>query len=145
MAITVLSGHATNVTHGSDVSYAATTNGPMAIKNQLINLRLDNKPVLFRTRTLPSIGDGDVVVAAVASKNGTMEALALRNMTTGAIHHAPTVGAMILAGILILIGLPLIAFLGLGLLFVGFGAFVLYKGLMVRKAAAMVRDFQPVA
>jgi hypothetical protein len=141
MPLTIVSGRSSNVTLGSDFTYAATANqGAVPIKNQLVSLRLDNKPVFFRTRTLPSIGDGDFVAAAGSMSNGTLQALALRNMTTGAAYHPPTVMPMVLAVLLVLIGVPLIAFLGLGLLFIGFGGFVFYRCLRVRKAASLLLE-----
>lgn len=140
MALTVLSGMATKVTLGSDFSYAATANhGPVAIKNQLVSMRIDGKPVMFRTRTLPSISDGDVVAASGPDKGGELEALALRNMTTGVIYAPATVMPIILSILLIVLGVPLIAFIGFGLIFIGFGVFVLLRVLRVRKATAMLQ------
>jgi hypothetical protein len=141
MNLKVISGIVSNVSLGSDFSYAATAqHGPVAIKNQLVSMRLDNKPVLFRTRTLPSISDGDQVAASGPEKNGTLEALAVRNITTSSIYHAPTKSAIILAGLLIIIGIPLIAVLGIGLLFVAFGGWVLWKAFRVRKAVALLHQ-----
>lgn len=138
MPLTVLSGSASNFSQSSDLSYAATNNGPVAIANQIFSFRLDNKPVFYRTRTLVSIGDGDQVAAAGTEKQGTLQALAVRNLSTGATYHAPTTVPMILSALLILVGIPLIAFLGIGLFFVGFGAFLIYKCLNVRKATALL-------
>ncbi|MBX3357592.1 MAG: hypothetical protein KF745_04105 [Phycisphaeraceae bacterium] len=143
MALTLRSGLASNVQLGSDYSYAATSNhGPVAIKNQLVSLRIESRPVLFRTRTLPSISEGDVVAVVGHEKNGTLEALVLKNVTTEAFYAPPTVMPMVLSVLLILIGIPLIALLGLGLLFVGFGGYVLYRVICVRRAISMLRDHQ---
>lgn len=140
MAVIILTGRASSVALGSDYSYAATANhGPVAIKNQLVSMRLDNKPVLFRTRTLPSISEGDYVAAAGGEKAGTLEALAVRNLTTGAFYAPGTVVPMVLSIILILLGIPLIAFLGFGLLFVGGGVWVLVRVLKVRRAITMLK------
>ena len=139
--LTVLSGRATNVTLGSDYSYMATAqHGPVAIKNQLVSMRLDSKPVLFRTRTLPSISDGDQVAAAGNMKNGTLEAVALRNLTTGSSYHPPTTIVMVGAGALILLGIPLIAFIGFGFLFIGIGVWMLMKIFDIRKAVAQLQE-----
>lgn len=141
MGLEVVSGSVSDVSRGSDNTYAAgpAFHGPVAIKNQLLSMRLDNKPVLFRTRTFPSISDGDRVAAAGVSKNGTMEALALRNVTTGSVYHAPTTTGFILSALLIVIGIPLIAFLGLGLVFIGAGGWFIWKALQVRKAVALLQ------
>lgn len=143
MPLTILSGPASKVSLGSDFTYAATSNhGPVPIKNQLVSLRIDNKPILFRSRTLPSVTEGDHVAVAGPLKNGTLEALALRNLTTGAAYHAPTTMVIILAAVLILIGIPLIAIVGIGLFFVGMGVFVLLRAFKVRKAVSMLQNAQ---
>ncbi|MBI1366657.1 MAG: hypothetical protein GC153_11970 [Alphaproteobacteria bacterium] len=97
-------------------------------------MRIDGEPVQFRTRSLPSVNDGDEVAAAGASKNGTLDALAMRNVTTGASYFPPTLTPMILGGVLVVIGIPLIPLLGIGLFFAGFGGWALFKAYNVRKA-----------
>jgi hypothetical protein len=140
MPLTVLAGTASNVSLGSDITYAASAqHGPIPIKNQLVSLRIDNKPILFRSRTLPSVSDNDQVAAAGPLKNGTLEALALRNLTTGAVYHPPTTMVLILSAILIVAGIPLIAFLGIGLFFVGMGVYMVLRALKIRKAVALLQ------
>jgi hypothetical protein len=112
------------------------------IKNQIVSMRVDNKPVHFRTRSLPSISDGDSVAAAGTMKNGTLEAVALRNITSGAAYHPPTNMVMVGAAALIILGIPLIAFLGFGLFFIGVGVWVLMKALNIKKAVAMLQGQQ---
>jgi hypothetical protein len=139
MSLQLISGTVSNVSLGSDYSYAATAqHGPVAIKNQLVSMRLDNKPVHFRTRSLPSITDGDRVAAAGQEKNGTLEAVAVRNMTTNSMYFPPTTMGMVLAGLLIVLGIPLVAIMGIGLFFIGFGGWFLWRALRVRKAVAML-------
>lgn len=137
MPLTIITGTASNVALGSDYSYAASQQGPVAIKNQLVSMRLNGKPVMFRTRSLPSISEGDQVSAAGTEKNGTLEALVLRNVTTGAIYAPPTISAIILAAILIIVGIPL-CFIFIGVFFVGFGAWVLFRAFRIRKAVSML-------
>jgi hypothetical protein len=140
MALTLLSGRASNVSLGSDYSYAATAqHGPVAIKNQLVSMRLDGKPVMFRTRTLPSITDGDQVAAAGTEKNGTLEALAVRNITTSASYHPPTTMVMALSAVLIVMGIATL-WIFVGFFFVGFGALVLYRAMRIRKAVALLQQ-----
>ncbi len=135
MTATVISGAASAVVLGSDISYAASANGPVALQNQLVTLRIDNKPVSFRTRQgVPSIADGDKVAAAGAMKNGTLEATALRNLSTGASYHPGTLWVIALSAVLILLGIPMISFLGIGLFFIGFGAWMIWKAWNVRQA-----------
>jgi hypothetical protein len=143
MSLTVISGSASNVNFGSDYTYAATANyGPVPIKNQIISMRVDSKPVHFRTRSLPSISEGDRVAAAGTMKNGTLEAVAIRNLTSGAAYHPPTTMVMVGSVALIILGIPLIAFLGFGLFFIGIGVWVLIKALNIKKAVGMLQGQQ---
>ena len=144
MAITLLSGTATNVAQGSETTYAASAQyGPIAQHNTVITLRIDGRVVHFRTRTMPSISEGDIVAAAGPDKSGTLYALALKNLTTGAVYCPSTTLPMIGAVVVILLGIPLIALLGLGLFFVGMGAWILLRCLRIRKAAAMIQQAVP--
>lgn len=141
MALTMISGNASNVNFGSDFTYAATSNyGPVPIKNQIVSMRVDSKPVHFRTRSLPSISDGDQVAAAGTMKNGTLEAVALRNITSGASYHPPTTMVMVGSIALIVLGIPLIAFLGFGLFFIGMGAWMLMRVFSIRNAVSMLQS-----
>lgn len=141
MALTMISGNASNVNFGSDFTYAATSNyGPVPIKNQIVSMRVDSKPVHFRTRSLPSISDGDQVAAAGTMKNGTLEAVALRNLTSGASYHPPTTMVMVGSVALIVLGIPLIAFLGFGLFFIGMGAWMLMRVFSIRNAVSMLES-----
>jgi hypothetical protein len=136
MAMTTYRGRVQSVERGTDLSYAASaSHGPIPIQNQLISFRIDGKPMFYRTRTLASFAEGDEAVAVGKVKNGTLEALALRNLSTGATYHAPYVLPAILAAVLVLLGVPLIGFLGIGLLFIGFGAWILWKVWNVHQAA----------
>ena len=139
MPLTILTGTAQKVSQGSETTYAASAQyGPIAQHNTVIMLRIDGRVVHFRTRTMPSISDGDVVAVAGTEKGGTLYALALRNLTTGAIYCLGTTLPIIGAAIVIVIGIPLIAFLGFGLFFCGVGGWVLWRCLKIRKAGQLV-------
>src|SRR5690606_32287430 len=76
---------ASGVEKGMDTT--PTRNGAV-ITNQLSGFRVDNKAVVYRGRDFPSIHEGDEVVAAGEMKNGTLQAMAVRNATTGEIGRA---------------------------------------------------------
>ena len=135
---TVVRGLATDIEKGSDFTYASTANGPMAIKDQIAAFRIDNKPVVFRTRTFPSIKEGDEVVAAGTMKNGTLHAVAMRNASTGAHYSPPLAMAIVLASTLALIGLMSLG-IGLGYIVLPIAAFVFYRIYTVSQAAAAVK------
>ena len=139
MPLSVLCGTATKVAQGSETTYAASAQyGPIAQHNTVITLRIDNRVVHFRTRTMPSISEGDQVAVAGSDSGGTLYALALRNLTTGAVYCPSTTLPMVGSVIVILIGIPLIALLGIGLFFVGMGGWLLWRCIRIRKAAALI-------
>src|SRR5206468_2233720 len=94
----------------------------------------------FRTRTLPSISDGDTVAMAGVMKQGTLEASAMRNLTTGADHHLPTTMLIVMAAVVGVLGVPLIAILGIGLFFIGCSVWIILKALRIRKSAAALQS-----
>jgi hypothetical protein len=139
MPLSLISGTSTKVAQGSETTYAASGQyGPIAQHNTVITMRIDGRVVHFRTRTMPSISEGDVVAAAGKESGGTLYALALRNLTTGAIYCPATTLPMVGSIIVIVVGIPLIALLGLGLFFVGMGGWLLWRCLQIRKSCTMV-------
>jgi|SRR5712664_569117 len=81
MTLQSLSGTATNVTLGSHVGYAPTAQyGPMAVKLQLVTFRLNGRPVRIKIHESASITEGDHLIAAGDEKQGTLEALAVKNL-----------------------------------------------------------------
>ena len=141
MALSVLCGAATKVSQGSETTYAASAQyGPIAQHNTVITLRIDGRVVHFRTRTMPSITEGDIVAVAGTDKGGTLYALALKNLTTGATYCPATMLPIIGSIVVIVIGIPLIAFLGFGLFFCGMGAWILVRCLRTRKAGMLVQQ-----
>lgn len=110
----------------------------MAIKDQIAAFRVDNKPVVFRTRTFPSIKEGDEVVAAGSIKNGTLHAIALRNASTGANYSPPLTMAIVLASLLAVLGLMSLG-IGLGYIILPIAAFVFFRIYTVSQAAAAVK------
>lgn len=139
----ILSGQANAVQQGSDYNYASGANNTVVpIKNQLFSLRINNRAVLFRTRSFPSITEGDHIVVAGKDKNGTFQATALKNLTTGAGYYMPNGGPIALAVVAILMGLLVASgfFIG-GLVLWGLAAWIIFKVLEYKKANDMVKAF----
>ncbi len=138
--LTACSGRATNINFGSDIAYEGGGQyGAIATKIQVLSMRVDGKPVLFKSKTLPSVSEGDQVAAAGADKNGTLEALALRNLTSGGFYYPPAGPMAIAIGVVaIVVGIPLIAACGIGLVSIGGGAFLIYRIYRHRAAIALV-------
>ncbi len=134
---TVVRGVASGVEKGIDTT--PLRNGAVVV-NQLAGLRVDNKPVVYRGRDFPSIRDGDEIVAAGDMTNGTLQAIALRNVSTGATYGPPLMAPMILTGVLALIGLMAIGLpLGLGYIILAIAAFVGFRIYKVSAAKTAVK------
>lgn len=134
---TVVRGKASGVEKGIDTT--PLRNGAVVV-NQLAGLRLDNTPVVYRGRDFPSIRDGDEIVAAGDMKNGTLDAIALRNVSTGATYGPPLAAPMALTGVMGLIGLMAIGLpLGLGYIILAIAAFIGFRIYQVSAAKTAVK------
>lgn len=139
----IISGTATTLTQGTDYNYTTGANNTVvAIQNQLFSFRIDNKPILFRTRTFPSITEGDRLAVIGHDKNGTFQASALKNLTTGAGHYMPTTGPLALGSVAIIMGLLISTgmFL-LGLPLLALGGWVIYKAWGLKKDNETLKAF----
>ncbi len=134
---TVVRGKASGVEKGIDTT--PVQNGAVIV-NQLSGFRVDNRPVVYRGRDFPSIRDGDEIVAAGDMNNGTLQAIALRNVSTGATYGPPLMAPIILTAVLALIGLMGIGLpLGLGYIILAIAAFVGFRLMKVSAAKAAVK------
>ena len=138
MPLQSLLGIATNVTLGSHLGYAPTAQyGPMAVKLQLVTFRLNGRPVRIKVHESASISEGDRIVAAGSDKQGTHEALAVNNLTTGAIHYIPYQLPLYGGLVALILSIPMI-FILIGLLLAPIAAWVAWRGLQIKNAVAMV-------
>jgi hypothetical protein len=111
--------------------------GPMAVQQHLVQFRLNGRPVRIKVTDSASISEGDHLVAAGAEKQGTLEALAVKNVTTGAIHHNPYQFPLI-AGIVVgVCSIPLCLFL-IGIPMLAINAWVVMRANKVKQAVAAV-------
>ena len=138
MILQSLSGTATHVTLGSHVGYAPTAQyGPVAVKLQLVTFRLNGRPVRIKIHESASIPEGDQLMAAGDEKQGTLEALAVKNLTTGAIHHNPYKFPLYGGIAALVFSIPLI-FALVGLLLAPIAGWVAWRGLRIKNAVDMV-------
>jgi len=131
----VLRGQADDVEKGSDLSHRGSGENMRAVVNQIASFRINGQPVMFRSKQMVSIKPGDEVVAAGRTKNGTLEALALRNVSTGAVYAPSLTLAYALTGLLTLIGLfTLGGPVPLGFVILPVSGYVWYKNWLAKKA-----------
>ena len=138
MTLQSLSGTATHVTLGSHIGYAPTAQyGPVAVKLQLVTFRLNGRPVRIKIHESASITEGDQLMVAGDEKQGTLEALAVKNLTTGAIHHNPYKFPLYGGIAALIVCIPLI-FALVGLLLAPIAGWVAWRGLRIKNAVDMV-------
>ncbi len=134
----VLRGRASDVDRGHDNTIVSQRQGGAAhIVNQIATFRVDQKPVTFKSRILVSIKDGDEIVAAGKLKNGTLEALAVRNISTGALYTHSLVMPIVLTSLLALLGLMSLS-IGLGYVILPIAGFFGWRIWLVMQAKTAV-------
>jgi hypothetical protein len=140
MPLQIVSGTATNVNLGSQLAYAPTAKyGPVAVQQHLVNFRLNGRPVRIKVTDSASISEGDRLVAAGKEKQGTLEALAVKNVTTGAIHHNPYQMPLIGGIVALVISIPLM-FMLIGIPLAAIAAWVIYRSLQIKNAVRMAYE-----
>jgi hypothetical protein len=138
MPMQTLSGTATKVVLGSHQGFAPTAQyGPVAVKMQLATFRLNGRPVRIKVHESASISEGDQLIAAGHDKQGTLEALAVRNLTTGAIHYIPYQFPLYGGLVALILSIPMI-FILIGLLLAPIAAWVTWRGWQIKSAVTMV-------
>jgi hypothetical protein len=144
----ILSGTVSKLQFSSEVSgHVSGSHGRVqgsTHTKQVTTFRVDGKPAQIKLPGQPSISEGDVVLLAGKEKNGTFRARAMRNDTSGALDHPPTLGNFIGGGAALLLGLPLSLIL-IGLPFVAIGAWAIWDGLQTNKAIALLRSAPRIA
>jgi hypothetical protein len=111
----------------------------MAVKLQLVTFRLNGKPVRIKIQESASISEGDRLIAAGDEKQGTLEALAVKNLTTGAIHHNPYHFPLYGGIAALVISIPMI-FILIGVLTAPIAGWLIWRGLRIKNAVAMVNS-----
>jgi len=138
MAIKALSGEIKNLAESTHTS-GTTGNNAVAqghIKSkQVYSFRIGNNPVVFESKSLVGISDGDSIICAGSEENGVLKALKIKNETTGVTYG----GSIILAFIstLLVFGVALMGavmsmVLGVPLFILGFWVF--YKSFQLFKS-----------
>ena len=139
MALTKISGPVGNFREETEVKSAQTSNlGHTQYRTEkVINFRVNNRPVTMKNSKGIELADGDDVTVVGSDSGGGINAVLLRNDTTGIIYGMSTWYVMTWAIVTTIAGL---ATLGV---FVGFiltplGLYLLYKGYQLIQANKMM-------
>lgn len=114
-----------------------------------VTLRVNDVPTSLRVDALPSIAEGDEVVAVGKFRDGTFVAAALGNLTTGAKYIPSSTPSVVAAAVFM--GIGLLALFGsfglpsfMGVVLIGFGALAaLFACRMVHAGFELDRVMRP--
>ena len=138
MALTIISGVVSGIRHSTETVGQIGKNGGSVKTGQVLAFRVDDRSAQIKLQDMPDIRDGERVTLAGRMKNGTFQALAMRNDQTRAISAIPSTAGYIMGGLMVALGLPL-SFVLIGLPFLIFGAYTLYQAHNYRLAAQMLQ------
>jgi len=138
MSLATLSGVVTGIRHSTETVGHVGKGGGQIHTGQVLTFRIDDQPAQIKLKDMPDIREGERVTLAGRLKNGTFQALALRNDQTRAIYAMPAVAGYVMGGLMVALGIPLL-FILVGVLFIGFGGYTLYQAHNYAKAASMLR------
>jgi hypothetical protein len=139
MSLTTLSGVVTGIRHSTETRGHVGRNGGNIQTGQVLAFRIGDQSAQIKLKDVPDIRDGERVTLAGRHRNGSFQALALRNDQTRAVYGTPAMPGYILGGLMVLLGVPLL-FIVVGVLFLGAGGYTLYQAYGYDKAAGMLRD-----
>lgn len=139
MSLSTLSGVVTGLRHSTETVGQIGRNSGSVSTGQVLAFRIDERSAQIKLKDMPDIRDGERVTLAGRLKNGTFHALALRNDQTGAVYSTSPTPGYVIGGLLVLVGIPLLALL-VGVLFIGFGGFTLYQAYNYAQAAKLLKS-----
>ena len=138
MALATLSGVVSGIRHSTGTRGTVGRNGGSGKTGQVIAFRVDDRSAQIKLAEVPDIRDGDQVTLAGREKNGVFKALALRNDKTRAIYSIPTTVGYLMGGAFIVLGVMTLIFL-IGVIFIGVGLWTLYEAYTYTQAAKMLQ------
>lgn len=137
MSLTTISGVASGIRHGAVSEGHVGRNGGTIRSGHALAFRVDDRSVQIKLPDLPDVQDGEMVTLAGRVRNGTFQALALRNDRTRAVYAIPAMPGYVMGGLMVAVGLPLL-FILVGVFFIGFGGYTLYQAHNYAQAAKLL-------
>jgi hypothetical protein len=138
LSLATLSGAVSGIRHSTETRGTVGRNGGSVKTGQVIAFRVDDRSAQIKLAEVPDIRDGDQVTLAGREKNGVFKALALRNDKTRAVYSIPTTVGYLMGGAFIVLGVMTLIFL-VGILFIGVGLWTLYEAYTYTQAAKMLQ------
>lgn len=138
MSLTTLSGIVSGIRHASVTEGHIGKNGGSVRTGHALAFRVNDQSVQIKLPNMPDVQDGEEVTLAGRVKNGTFQALAMRNNRTRAVYATPAMPGYVMGGLMAAVGIPLL-FIFVGVFFIGFGGYTLYQAHNYAQAAKMLQ------
>ncbi|WP_443971441.1 hypothetical protein [Sphingobium sp. CR28] len=138
MSLTTMTGVVSGIRHAPVTEGVIGKSGGSVRTGQALAFRVDDRSVQIKLPNMPDVQDGETVTLAGRIKNGTFQALALRNDRTRAIYSTPAMPGYIMGGLMTAVGFPLL-FILVGVFFIGFGGFTLWQAHNYAQAAKLLQ------
>jgi len=138
MSLTTMTGVVSGIRHAPVTEGVIGKSGGSVRTGHALAFRVDDRSVQIKLPNMPDVQDGETVTLAGRVKNGTFQALALRNDRTRAIYATPAMAGYIMGGLMTAVGFPLL-FILVGVFFIGFGGFTLWQAHNYAQAAKLLQ------
>ncbi|MBN8829508.1 MAG: hypothetical protein J0G94_02500 [Sphingomonadales bacterium] len=126
MSLTTMTGVVSGIRHAPVTEGHIGKNGGSVRTGHALAFRVDHRSVQIKLPNMPDVQDGETVTLAGRVKNGTFQALALRNDRTRAIYATPAMPGYVMGCLMTAAGFPLL-FILVGVFFIGFGGYTLWQ------------------
>jgi len=138
MSLTTMTGVVSGIRHAPVTEGVIGKSGGSVRTGHALAFRVDDRSVQIKLPNMPDVQDGETVTLAGRVKNGTFQALALRNDRTRAIYATPAMPGYIMGGLMTAVGFPLL-FILVGVFFIGFGGYTLWQAHNYAQAAKLLQ------
>jgi len=138
MSLTTMTGVVSGIRHAPVTEGVIGKSGGSVRTGHALAFRVDDRSVQIKLPNMPDVQDGETVTLAGRVKNGTFQALALRNDRTRAIYATPAMPGYIMGGLMLAVGFPLL-FILVGVFFIGFGGYTLWQAHNYAQAAKLLQ------
>lgn len=98
MSLTTMTGVVSGIRHAPVTEGVIGKSGGSVRTGHALAFRVDDRSVQIKLPNMPDVQDGETVTLAGRVKNGTFQALALRNDRTRAIYATPAMPGYIMGG-----------------------------------------------
>jgi len=139
----LVDGIVSDIQRGSETQGGGSTirgTGTIQVStNQIMTMRIGNKPAELKSKSMFIVKDGERVIAAGTDKQGVLKIGAACNVSAGTYYRPPVMLGWVIVVCSILLGVPF-SFIIIGLPILAFGGYMIYVVLGWKKSIEMVDE-----